>query len=203
MYEDAQKTSVETRWEGGGTVRETIFMRPNITSGFLFAFCGAEEVGRKEILCRLQNELEVTCLQQFSNNQEHETTVIQVDMSWLGYNSGPYCSLSFVEWSMRLKAAMEEIEEALRKGKIVLCEGYWYSCVAHCCVPEKWVHNLVGSIVQPDAIFLFEESTELVAAVQHCYVERDNVVAITGGSQEERYRQAKETIERVIKNDRK
>ncbi len=184
-------------------MREVIDVRPNITSGFLFVFFGAEGTDRKELLCRLQNELEVSCLQQRSDNQKHETAVVQVDVSMLGCSSGPYCSLSFVEWSMRLKAAMEEMEEALRKGKIVLCEGYWYSGIAHCYVPEQWVHNLVGSIVQPDAIFLFEESTELVAAVQHSYVERDNMVAITGGSQEERYRQVKETIERVIKNDRK
>ena len=84
-----------------------------------------------------------------------------------------YRSLSLLAASDRIQHVNKIIELELRKGKIILSDRYYYSCLANLRARgynnDLWIYEISKSIVKPDVAFFFAISVE--EAVKECEAE--------------------------------
>ena len=60
------------------------------------------------------------------------------------------------------------IEPALREGKVVLCDRYFYSCLANLrargYTGDRWIYEIAESVLRPDIAFFCDVPVELAVA---------------------------------------
>lgn len=71
-----------------------------------------------------------------------------------------YRSLSLLAASDRLQHGSKVIEPALKDGKIVISDRYFYSCLANLRARgfenDEWIYEIAHSVVKPDIAFFFD-----------------------------------------------
>ena len=141
-----------------------------------------------------------------------------------------YRSLSLLAASDRLQHVSKVIDPELKKGKIVLSDRYFYSCLANLRArgfeEDKWIYEIAESVIKPDVAFFFDVPVEeAVARVRLRPQEKDRYIDMelqyklrkeyvdichaNGGilistlqTEDECYDIIKKNIERVIRNGR-
>ena len=179
-------------------------MRPNETGGLLITFCGLDGCGKTTMLNRLMNDLEGK-QQIFITKQPTDfvryTSIFRTYMDTPDHSAYDYRSLSLLAASDRLQHGSKVIEPEMKKGKIVLSDRYFYSCLANLRArgfkDDEWIYEIAESVVKPDVAFFFDVIVDkAVERVRSRPAERDRYIDM-----ELQYALRDEYIDICIAND--
>ncbi len=147
---------------------KSLNMRPNETKGFLFTFCGLDGCGKTSNLTRLKEELEKeypVLLTKQPTNAVRNSDIFRTYMDCPDHSAYDYRSLSLLAASDRLQHGSKIIEPAMREGKIVISDRYFYSCLANLHArgfeKDEWIYEIAESVVKPDVAFFFDVPVEI------------------------------------------
>lgn len=207
-------------------------MRKNKTDGLLVTFCGLDGCGKttmmNTLLKDLGREYDVLVTKQPTNNVR-ESEIFRTYMDSPNHDAYDYRSLSLLAASDRVQHVNKVIETEMKKGRIVLSDRYYYSCLANLRArgfkSDKWIYEIAKSIIKPDVAFFFDVPVEIAvqrvrARPEECdryidmelqYKLRDEYLKIckansgvlisTQKSEDECYKQIKKAIERIKFNE--
>lgn len=159
-------------------------MRPNVTGGYLFTFCGLDGCGKTTMLTKLKEDLEKhdpVFLTKQPTNAVRESVIFRTYMDQPDHTAFDYRSLSLLAASDRLQHGSKVIEKALADGKIVISDRYFYSCLANLRArgfkKDKWIYEIAESVVRPDAAFFFDVPVDIaVKRVRSREAEKDRYI---------------------------
>ena len=159
-------------------------MRPNKTSGFLFTFCGLDGCGKTTMLTKLEKELGEkfpTFMTKQPTNAVRESDIFRTYMDNPDHDAYDYRSLSLLAASDRLQHVNKVIEPQMAKGKIVISDRYFYSCLANLRARgfenDEWIYEIAESVVKPDVAFFFDVPVETaVKRVRSRIEEKDRYI---------------------------
>ena len=161
-----------------------LHMRRNETPGFLITFCGIDGCGKTTMIKRLISDLEeehdVFVTKQPTNAVRH-SEIFRTYMDCPNHDNFVYRSLSLLAASDRLQHVNKIIEPEMMKGKIVLSDRYFYSCLSNLRArgykQDRWIYEISKSIIRPDiAFFLDAPIEEAVARVRRRPEEKDRYI---------------------------
>ena len=206
-------------------------MRGNNTKGLLITFCGLDGCGKTTMMNRLIKDLEksnVLFVTKQPTNYVRQSEIFRTYMDSPDHDAFDYRSLSLLAASDRLQHVSKVIEPEMSKGKIVLSDRYFYSCLANLRArgykEDAWIYEIAQSVIKPDIAFFFDVPVETaVARVRKRPEEKDRYIDMdlqyklrneyinickanegilisTENSKEESYKQVKQAAERVINN---
>lgn len=163
---------------------KTLNMRPNKTSGFLFTFCGLDGCGKTTMLTKLEKELGEkfpTFMTKQPTNAVRESDIFRTYMDNPDHDAYDYRSLSLLAASDRLQHVNKVIEPQMAKGKIVISDRYFYSCLANLRARgfenDEWIYEIAESVVKPDVAFFFDVPVETaVKRVRSRIEEKDRYI---------------------------
>lgn len=143
-------------------------MRPNETDGLLFTFCGLDGCGKTTNLSKLKDELEreyPVFLTKQPTDAVRNSEIFRTYMDCPDHSAFDYRSLSLLAASDRLQHGSKVIEPALKDGKIVISDRYFYSCLANLRARgfenDEWIYEIAHSVVKPDIAFFFDVPVEI------------------------------------------
>lgn len=143
-------------------------MRPNETDGFLFTFCGLDGCGKTTNLSKLKDELEKAhpvFLTKQPTDAVRNSEIFRTYMDCPDYSAFDYRSLSLLAASDRLQHGSKVIEPAMKEGKVVISDRYFYSCLANLRARgfenDEWIYEIAHSVVKPDIAFFFDVPVEI------------------------------------------
>lgn len=141
-------------------------MKKNNTSGLLITFCGLDGCGKTTMINRLESEL--SDKYRIFTTKEPTETVRRSDV-FRTFTDTPdrtvfdYRGLSLFAASDRLQHN-RIIRDQLYGGKIVICDRYFYSCLANLRArgykDDKWIYEISKSVIKPDIAFFLDIPTE-------------------------------------------
>lgn len=144
-----------------------LHMRPNDTGGLLFTFCGLDGCGKTTMMRMLAEELEEQTplfITKQPTNAVRNSDIFRTYMDCPDHSAFDYRSLSLLAASDRLQHGSKVIEPAMRRGKTVLSDRYFYSCLANLrargFTEDEWIYEIARSVVRPDAAFFFDVPVE-------------------------------------------
>lgn len=146
-------------------------MRKNNTKGLLITVCGLDGCGKTTMLTRLiadlEKENEVLITKQ-PTNEVRESKIFRNFMDSPSHEAYDYRSLSLLAASDRLQHVSKVIEPAMKEGKIVVSDRYFYSCLANLRArgfkQDQWIYEIAESVVKPDISFFFDVPVETAVA---------------------------------------
>lgn len=206
-------------------------MKTNKSNGFLITFCGLDGCGKTTIINKLLTELEkkhTVFLTKQPTNNVRNSKIFRNYMDSSEHDAFDYRSLSLLAASDRVQHVNKIIKPELQKGKIVLSDRYFYSCLANLRArgyeKDRWIYEISGAVIKPDVAFFFDVPVEEAVArvrkrpdekdgyidMELQYKLRDEYIKIcrkNGGilistdiDEEESYKLVREAVERIIKN---
>ena len=207
-----------------------LHMRPNRTDGFLFTFCGLDGCGKTTMMKRLEEDLKLSeplLLTKQPTDSVRQSAIFRTYMDSPDHDAYAYRSLSLLAASDRVQHCSKGIEPAMKEGKVVLSDRYFYSCLANLRArgfeKDRWIYEIARSLPRPDAAFFFDVPVEVaVMRVRNRPEERDryidmelqrrlreeylNICRANGGilistlmSKDECYRIVKNEVERIMR----
>lgn len=207
-------------------------MQKNELSGHLISFCGLDGCGKTTMMNRLISDLEGNhdiFITKQPTNQVRESQIFRTYMDSPNHDAFDYRSLSLLAASDRVQHCNKVIKPELLKGKMVISDRYFYSCLANLRARgfkgDKWIYEVAQSIIKPNIAFFFDVPVEVaVARVRKRPEEKDRYIDMdlqyklreeylaicranngilisTELSEEESYQKVKNAIERMIKNE--
>ena len=159
-------------------------MKPNDKRGVLLTFCGLDGCGKSTVIRMLEQELcqkhEVFLTKQ-PTDFVRSSGIFRTYMDCPDHSAYEYRSLSLLAASDRLQHVSHVIAPALAEGKIVICDRYFYSCLANLhargFTGDKWIYEIASSVIRPDAAFFLDVPVETaVSRVRARPEERDRYI---------------------------
>ena len=158
-------------------------MRPNEERGILVTFCGLDGCGKTTMIQRLIHELadyDVFLTKQ-PTSFVRTSEIFRTYMDTPNHDAYDYRSLSLLAASDRVQHSNRVITPALKEGKIVLSDRYFYSCLANLrargYTSDRWIYEIAESIPRPDVAFFFDVPVETaVARVRSRPEEKDRFI---------------------------
>ncbi|MGN1080864.1 MAG: dTMP kinase [Acutalibacteraceae bacterium] len=142
-------------------------MTKNDTNGILITFCGLDGCGKTTIINRLLDELRneyPVFLTKQPTDFVRNSSIFRTYMDCPDHSEFDYRSLSLLAASDRVQHNKKIIDNHLRQGKIVLCDRYFYSCLANLRARgykhDKWIYEISKFVIKPDLAFFFDVSVE-------------------------------------------
>ena len=137
-------------------------------SGKLIVFCGLDGSGKTTMINRLNDYLskknqEVLLTKQPTQEmrKNHVFRAFQDTPNVCDYD---YRALSLVAASDRLQHNTSVIKPALKMGKIVISDRYFYSCLANLqargYMNDMWIYDIAKNIICPDLSFFLDVDVE-------------------------------------------
>lgn len=207
-------------------------MRENRTKGRLITFCGLDGCGKTTMMRYLIKELEGKYnlfITKQPTDLVRKSTIFRTYTDLPDHDAFDYRSLSLLAASDRLQHVSKVIEPEMSKGKIVMSDRYFYSCLANLRArgfkKDKWIYEIAQSIIKPDIAFFFDIPVQTaVRRVRSRPEERDrfidislqyklrneyiNICKANGGilistknSKNDTYKLVKQEVERMINNE--
>lgn len=207
-------------------------MTKNDTNGILITFCGLDGCGKTTIITRLLEELRneyPVFLTKQPTDFVRNSAIFRTYMDCPDHSEFDYRSLSLLAASDRVQHNKNIIDNHLRQGKIVLCDRYFYSCLANLRARgykhDKWIYEISKFIIKPDIAFFFDVSVETaVGRVRSREDEKDRyinmelqyklsdeykkiceknngILVSTEISEDESYKKVKEYVRKAIKKN--
>lgn len=146
-------------------------MRKNTTPGFLITFCGLDGCGKTTMMKRLIADLEkdyAIFVTKQPTNAVRNSEIFRTYMDSPDHDAFDYRSLSLLAASDRLQHVNKVIEPEIKKGKIVLSDRYFYSCLSNLRArgfkKDSWIYEIAKSIIKPDIAFFFDVPVEEAVA---------------------------------------
>ena len=143
-------------------------MRRHNTKGALITFCGLDGCGKSTMIAKLSNWLEKQEKNVFLTKQPtdfvRQSQIFRTYMDAPDHDAYDYRSLSLLAASDRVQHCNKVILPQLEQGDCVISDRYIYSCVANLWgrgyTKDKWIYEIVESIVQPDLAFFLDVPVE-------------------------------------------
>lgn len=165
---------------------QTLNMRKNKTPGFLITFCGLDGCGKTTMMKRLISDLEKEhdiFVTKQPTNAVRNSAIFRTYMDSPDHDAFDYRSLSLLAASDRLQHVNKVIEPEMKKGKIVLSDRYFYSCLANLRArgfeQDEWIYEISQSVIKPDVAFFFDVPVEkAVARVRNRPEEKNRYIDI-------------------------
>ncbi len=162
-------------------------------------------------------------------NYVRESEIFRTYMDSPNHDAFDYRSLSLLAASDRIQHVNKVIEPMMTEGKIVVSDRYFYSCLANLrargFTNDLWIYEIARSMIKPDIAFFFDVSVE--TAVERVrkrpeekdrYIDMDlqyklrkeyidickanrGVLISTEQSEEDSYKQVKQELGRMMKNE--
>ncbi len=144
-------------------MRKKLKMIPHKMPGILITFCGLDGCGKTTMLNKLASELgkeyEV-CITKQPTDKVRKSEIFRTYMDSPDNSGFDYRSLSLLAASDRLQHVNKEIVPLLERGKIVLSDRYFYSCLANLrargFLDDCWIYDVAKFIIKPDIAFFFD-----------------------------------------------
>ena len=161
-------------------------MRKNNTSGFLITFCGLDGCGKttmmNELISDLEKEHDIFITKQ-PTNSVRKSEIFRTYMDLPNHDAYDYRSLSLLAASDRLQHVNKVIQPEMERGKIVLSDRYFYSCLANLrargFIEDQWIYEIARSVIKPDIAFFFDVPVEeAIARVRRRPEEKDRYIDI-------------------------
>lgn len=139
-------------------------MKPHGTNGMLITFCGLDGCGKSSMIELLSSELREkgysVLLTKQPTDAMRKTEIFRTYMDDPDHSAYEYRTLSLMAAADRLQHTKKVILPALRDGKIVICDRYFYSCLANLRARgyenDKWIYEIVKVIPMPDLAFFLK-----------------------------------------------
>lgn len=159
-------------------------MRKNNTKGLLITVCGLDGCGKTTMLNRLIADLEKenqVFVTKQPTNEVRESAIFRTYMDSPDHDAYDYRGLSLLAASDRLQHVSKVVEPAMREGKIVVSDRYFYSCLANLRARgfwnDQWIYEIAESVVKPDIAFFFDVPVKIaVARVRNRPEERERYI---------------------------
>ena len=159
-------------------------MRPNMTKGLLFTFCGLDGCGKTTMIQRLTDDLQKEYdifLTKQPTNAVRNSAIFRTYMDSPNHDAYDYRSLSLLAASDRIQHGNKVIEPEMANGRIVISDRYFYSCLANLRARgykyDEWIYEIAESVVCPDLAFFFDVPVEIaVARVRSRQEEKDRYI---------------------------
>lgn len=142
---------------------KSLNMRDNETDGLLITFCGLDGSGKTTIINKLIDDLKDTndlFITKQPTNFVRNSDIFRNFMDCPDHTDYDYRSLSLLAASDRLQHVSKVIEPEMKKGKIVLSDRYFYSCIANLRArgfkEDEWIYEVAQSVIKPDLAFFFD-----------------------------------------------
>lgn len=163
---------------------KSLKMRPNLTKGYLFTFCGLDGCGKTTMLTRLKEDIEkqyCVFLTKQPTNAVRQSEIFRTYMDNPNHDAFDYRSLSLLAASDRLQHVNKVIEPQMAGGKVVISDRYFYSCLANLCArgfgDDRWIYEIAESVIKPDVAFFFDVPVETaVKRVRSRIEEKDRYI---------------------------
>lgn len=205
-------------------------MRKNATPGILITVCGLDGCGKTTMLNKMLSDFErkgEVFITKQPTDYVRESEIFRTYMDSPNHDKFDYRSLSLLAASDRVQHVNKVIEPKLQQGKIVLCDRYFFSCLANLRARgfknDMWIYEIAQSVIKPDIAFFFDVPVDIAVSrvrnrpeekeryidieLQHRlreeYIkickENDGILISTMMSEDECYNCVKKEIERVKK----
>ncbi len=162
-------------------------MKPHGTKGMLITFCGLDGCGKSTMIRLLREDLikegyEVLLTKQ-PTDRMRQTDIFRTYMDREDHSQHDYRALSLMAAADRIQHVNQEILPALHEGKTVICDRYFYSCLANLRArgyeDDQWIYEIAQSIVKPDAAFFLDVPVSVaIGRVRSRPKERDRYIDI-------------------------
>ena len=145
-------------------MRTYLNMKPHKSNGLLITFCGLDGCGKSTMIQLLSEDLSKEGNDVLITKQPTESMrkndIFRTYMDMEDHSKYEYRALSLMAAADRIQHVNQEILPALREGKTVICDRYFYSCLANLRARgyenDEWIYEIAQSIVRPDAAFFLD-----------------------------------------------
>lgn len=142
-------------------------MYRHATKGMLITFCGLDGCGKTTMIHKLASDLEKNrslFLTRQPTSSVRESAIFRTYMDNPDHDAYDYRSLSLLAASDRLQHVNKTVWPALEKGRVVISDRYFYSCLANLRArgfeKDKWIYDVAKSIIRPDIAFFLDVPVE-------------------------------------------
>ncbi len=162
-------------------------MKTNDKDGNLIVFCGLDGCGKTTMINRLATALESIDkihLTKQPTDAVRKSDIFRTYMDCPNHSRFDYRSLSLLAASDRIQHTNKEIADALSRGETVICDRYFYSCLANLrargYTKDSWIYEVSESIIKPDLSFFLDlPVSEAVRRVRSRPEEKDRYIDLT------------------------
>lgn len=153
--------------------------------GKLITFCGLDGCGKSSMIERLRKDLEEDGFDVVVTKQPtdmmRQTRIFRNFMDMEDHASYEYRALSLMAAADRLQHVGQVILPALKEGKVVISDRYFYSCLANLRARgyegDQWIYEIAQNVLKPDAAFFLDVSADTaVARVRERPEEKDRYI---------------------------
>ena len=164
---------------------KALHMRKKLTRGYLFTFCGLDGCGKTTMIRRLEAWLrqqgKPVLLTRQPTDAVRNSAIFRTYMDQPDHRDYEYRSLSLQAAADRIQHVTRYIYPAMQEGKIVLCDRYFYSCLANLLsrgyTKDRWIYEAASFVLQPDAAFFLDISVqEAIARVRQRAEEKERYI---------------------------
>lgn len=165
----------------------SLLFRPNEFIGELITFCGLDGCGKSTMIKMLSDDLaqdgyEVLITKQ-PTDMMRKTDIFRTFMDQPDHSKYEYRALSLMAAADRIQHVNHVILPALKAGKIVICDRYFFSCLANLRArgykDDSWIYDISKSILKPDIAFFLDVPVSVaLSRVKQRPEEKDRFVDI-------------------------
>ena len=140
--------------------------------GKLIVFCGLDGSGKTTQINLLKTYLDYRNKSYVCTNQPtnfvRASDIFRTYMDQEDHSAYDYLALSLLCASDRVQHSNHMIVSELKKGNIVLCDRYYYSCLANLVArgykTQRWIYEIAQEIPEPDLSFFMDVTVDAAIA---------------------------------------
>lgn len=164
---------------------KSMTMKPHNTFGCLITFCGLDGSGKSTMIRMLTGELlnwdHQFLLTKQPTDDMRRSDIFRTFMDCPDHSHYEYRALSLMAAADRMQHVSQVIMPALREGKTVVSDRYFYSCLANLRArgyeEDTWIYDIARHIPKPDYAFFLDVPVETaVKRVRERPSERDRYI---------------------------
>lgn len=160
-----------------------INMRKHVCKGKLITFCGLDGSGKTTMIELLKRDFVCPVITKQPTKAVRQSEIFRNYMDCAEHEGFEYRSLSLLAASDRIQHSNQVILPELEKGKIVISDRYYYSCLANLrargYVQDQWIYEIASFLPEPDlAVFVDVPVNVAIRRVRGRENEKDSYIDI-------------------------
>ena len=151
-------------------------MKINMTEhsypGLLITFCGLDGCGKTTLINHLVGYLQSRGIEPVLTKQPtpfvRQSAIFRTYMDEPNHDAYSYRSLSLLAASDRIQHVHSVVEPALKAGKVVISDRYFYSCLANLrargYIEDQWIYEIAEAMLKPDLALFIDAPVEVAVS---------------------------------------